>query len=193
MPTLEILGFAPSTYTRTARMICLEKGVSHSLEPLEFRAESHRALHPFLKMPVLRHGSLVLFETLAIAVYVDTAFPGPALQPADPEAQARMFGWISAQIDYLYPALVGELAKSETPAAEALAAARDCLAVFETALTANPYVAGDTLSLADLYLAPMIAFAEAHTSGPEALRDMPGLAAWQKRIWDRPSFEATKE
>ena len=41
-------------------MVCEEKGVPYTLSPLEFRAESHHALHPFLRMPVLRAGELRL-------------------------------------------------------------------------------------------------------------------------------------
>jgi glutathione S-transferase len=63
MQHVELFGFAGSTCVRTARMACIEKHVEHQLKPLEFRADSHRALHPFLRMPVLRAGELVLYET----------------------------------------------------------------------------------------------------------------------------------
>lgn len=191
MAKLEIFGFAQSTYTRTARMICAEKGVAYVLQPLDFRADSHRALHPFLKMPALRHGDVVLFETLAIATYVDAIFDGPPLQPADPVARARMVGWISAQIDYLYPKLVGMLAESEAPTAEAVAAARGYLETFDSALRTQAYLAGGDISVADLFLAPMVAFAETTGAGAKTLHGLSGLAAWRERLWSRPSFQRT--
>ena len=38
-----------------------------------------------------------------IATYVDGTFDGPALQPADTLARARMMQWITSTIDYIYP------------------------------------------------------------------------------------------
>jgi len=56
MRQIELFGFAGSTYVRTARMVCEEKNIDYRLRPLEFRQESHRALHRFLRMPARRAG-----------------------------------------------------------------------------------------------------------------------------------------
>jgi glutathione S-transferase len=93
---------------QTARLAAVQKGVAHELAQLEFRQPSHASLHPFLKMPVLRHEDTVLFETAAIAVYLDEAFDGPPLQPSDPGARSRMWQMISAVNAYGYPALVAD-------------------------------------------------------------------------------------
>lgn len=192
MTTVEIFGFSPSTYTRTARMTCIEKGVTHVLSPLAFREESHRLLHPFLKMPALRHGDRTLFETLAICDYIDSAFDGPALKPSDAWQRASMFGWITAQVDYLYPAVVHPLLADAPPSADQLASARERLQVFEGALNNAAFLAGDELSLADLFLAPMIEFAQRLEQGQTLLDGMPGLAAWRARMSKRPSHEETE-
>ena len=42
---------------------------------------SHLALHPFDRVPIFQHGDFTLYETSAIATYVDEAFEGPALSP----------------------------------------------------------------------------------------------------------------
>lgn len=191
MTTIEIFGFSPSTYTRTARMACIEKGVSHSMSPLAFGKDSHRALHPFLKMPAMRHGDVQLFETLAICTYVDEAFPGPALKPADPQARARMFGWVTAQVDYLYPTLVHGLLADAPPTDADVAITRRHLQVFDDALQRAPWLAGDGPSLADLFLAPMIGFAAGHPNGQALLEGLAGLAVWQARIGARASFKET--
>ena len=44
-----------------------------------------------------------LYETAAIALYVDEAFTGPALQPTTAQARARMHQWISSLNGYYYP------------------------------------------------------------------------------------------
>ena len=82
MSNITIYGVAPSTYARTARMAFHEKGVAHEFEEVDFTSGEHKKLHPFGKVPAMRHGDLVLYETLAIGTYADTAFDGPPLQPA---------------------------------------------------------------------------------------------------------------
>lgn len=111
MNDVTLIGYPGSTYVRTARMVCEEKGIAHTLDPFtafEFRSDAHRALHPFAKMPILRHGKLVLYETVAIGRYLDAVFPGEALVPADPSAAAQVEQWMSALIDYGYRPLVHE-------------------------------------------------------------------------------------
>ena len=191
MASVEIFGFAPSTYTRTARMACIEKGVAHTLLPLAFGEDSHRALHPFLKMPAMRHGACLLYETLAICDYIDEAFPGSALKPAATADRARMFGWVTAQIDYLYPALIHGLVADTPPTETEQAAARTRLEIFDRALTQAAWLVGNGISLADLFLAPMIAFAGQHPVGHNILVGLTGIADWQGRMADRPSFRET--
>ncbi|MDP6345818.1 MAG: glutathione S-transferase family protein [Alphaproteobacteria bacterium] len=89
MSTITICGSPLSTYVRTARMAAIEKGIGHELRDMAPGSDEIRALHPFGKIPVLRHGDLVLYETLAIVGYIDQAFDGPPLQPADPVGRAR--------------------------------------------------------------------------------------------------------
>ncbi|MCQ8780461.1 glutathione S-transferase family protein, partial [Escherichia coli] len=53
------------------------------------------AIHPFGKMPVLRHGDLTLFESKAIATYLDSTFPGPRLIPGEARHAALLEQWVS--------------------------------------------------------------------------------------------------
>ena len=59
------------------------------------RAPEIRAIHPFGKMPVLRHGDFQLFESKAIASYLDRSFPAPYVFPANPELAALTEQWVS--------------------------------------------------------------------------------------------------
>lgn len=192
MQHIEIYGFAPSTYVRTARMVCEEKHVDYQLKPLEFGEESHRALHPYLRMPVMRAGKLMLYETLAIASYIDNTFEGPRLEPDQAEGHARMLQWISAFNDYLYTDLVRALLKSENPADADLTAARRDLEIVDRQLLAGPFLLGKEIYLCDLFLAPMIAFAEQAVSDRKLFKKLDGLAAWRDKIGSRASFKATQ-
>ncbi len=178
MSKVEIFGFAGSTYVRTALAIAAEKGVACDLRPLEFGAEGHRVLHPFLKMPVMRHGALHLYETAAIATYLDEVFPGPSLQPKSPAERAAMWQWISAANAYFYPAFV-QTVLAEDGGPEAAGAQGRSLAVLEEALASRAYLAGDSLTLADLFVAPMLAFlVEKRGGAAKVLAGRPRLALW---------------
>jgi glutathione S-transferase len=138
MTPVRIHGFAGSTYVRTARMVCEEKGIPYDLRPLEFGAASHRVLHPLLRMPVLQAGAVQLYETLAIAVYLDETGPGRPLQPASALERARMLQWVSACNDYGYARLA-----SGADRTEAAEPAGEVLAVFDAALSSAPYLIGE--------------------------------------------------
>jgi glutathione S-transferase len=203
MSDVILYGFAPSTYVRTARLACEEKGVTHALEAIELGSPAHRALHPFARMPAMRHGDFVLYETSAIARYVDETFEGPALQPAAPRARARMNQWISAVNDYYYQALARGIvlprivypmrgrSVDEAAVAAAVEQAEQYLGVADATLAAGPYLAGDALSLADLFLGPIVFWLEKTPEGARLLPRFPAVRGWYDGLAARPSFVAT--
>lgn len=193
MATLEIFGFNGSTYVRTALMVCEEKGVEYALQPLEFGAESHRKRHPFLKMPALRRGDVEMFETAAIATYIDAIGPGPTLQPDAGERGALMWQWVSSSVDYLYDPLVRSALSDEAGQEGAGEARKTVLEALETGLANRPFFAGEALSLADLFIAPMIAYdADRHSDGAgSTFEQRPRLVAWYDRVSTRDSFKRT--
>ena len=95
MATLEIIGAPQSNFVRTARMACMEKGVPYTLTSARPHSPDVDAIHPFGKIPVMRHGDFSLCETKAICSYIDLAFDGPPLIPRDPTGAARTEQWIS--------------------------------------------------------------------------------------------------
>lgn len=191
MKHVELLGFAGSTYVRTARMVCEEKHVDYQLRPLEFGQESHRALHPFLRMPVMRVGKTMLYETSAIVTYIDESFDGPRLTPGEALGRAHMHQWISTCNDYLYGDLVQALLKSDSPSEEVLATARRDLEVVDTQLRGSSFLLGGEIYLCDFFLAPMIAFAETKAGTP-LFHGLDGLSSWRDRLWSRASFSETQ-
>src|SRR5690242_936094 len=56
----EIIGSLRSTYTRVVCMVCEEKGIDYVLTERPLRAAELFAIHPFGRMPVLRHGEVEL-------------------------------------------------------------------------------------------------------------------------------------
>lgn len=203
MSDVTLFGFPQSTFTRAARLALAEKGVAYTLEPVEFGSDAHRALHPFVRIPVLKHGDVVLYETSAIMRYVDAAFDGPPLQPREVLARARMDQWISVHNDYVYHAIsiailyqrfvrpmFGE-SPDEAAVAAAVPRALEVIAIADRALAEGGYFAGEAVSLADLLILPTLVMFEATPEGADALARTPHLERWRTAMTARPSFAAT--
>ena len=88
----EIIGSSRSTYTRAVCMVCEEKGIDYVLTETPLHAPEIRAIHPFGKMPVLRHGDIELFESKAIVTWLDRSFPAPFVLPSEPRQAALTAG-----------------------------------------------------------------------------------------------------
>jgi len=203
MTDIVLYGNPASTYVRTARMALAEKGVGYTLKPADLKDPAYRRLHPYARMPALEHGALRLFETAAITRYVDEAFDGPALQPADARGRARMTQWISAYNSYMLPPFGPKLVlerlapkifgrpTNEDVIREALPEVDRALDMLDAGLSGDAYLAGASPSLADLFVAPMLFYVGLTPEGQQRLPKRRALAAWYERMAARPSFGAT--
>ena len=190
-----------SPYGWTARMLAAEKGLTFDTVHADVADPAYERLHPFRKMPVLTHGEIVVYESLAIAHYIDRAFDGPPLQPAGVLEQTRMWQWVSVVNAYLFPVLNGlvkhRFAQATGGVAEApplatlVEALPRQLALVEAALVGHPFLAGETFTLADAFLMPQLHYATFTPEGTEALATAPAAAAWLDRMRARRSVAAT--
>jgi glutathione S-transferase len=89
MSKVAVYGFQVSTFVNIVGLVLVEKGVPFAFHDLasEMGTARHLALHPFNRVPILEHDGFRLYETAAIALYVDEAFDGPPLRPADAKAR----------------------------------------------------------------------------------------------------------
>src|SRR5207237_63036 len=96
MPSITLFGFPRSVYVQMAGLVLTHKEVPYAFHDLEteMNTPSHLALHPFERVPILRHGDFTVYETAAIVAYVDDAFDGAKLTPGDPQMRAHMNQWI---------------------------------------------------------------------------------------------------
>jgi len=202
--TVMLLGDPRSTYVRTARMGLVEKGVGYTLQGAAPHSPEILAVHPFGRVPAFRDGEIALFETSAILRYVEESFDGPSLLPATIINRARCEQWVSALKDYCYEAMVRRYvlqyvfpkgADGKPDRAVIDAAAKDIsaqLAALERAYAGGEFLAGPALSLADLFLAPMLAYVEQMPEGRQLLAAVPGVRRAQESMRKRPSFTATE-
>jgi len=203
-----IYGPSFSTYARTARLVLEEKGVAYELRPVNIMAgegqpSAHPRRHPFGKVPAFEHDGFSLYETIAIARYIDRVFPGPALQPSDPRQAARMDQIIAVIDSYAYGAIVGKLVwqrlvvpmqggqGDEGVVQGAMDTVRLCLSEFERLKGSQPFLAGSEISLADLFLAPIFGYLTMTPDAGGLLQSTPGLRQWWQVMSERPSVQKT--
>jgi glutathione S-transferase len=192
-----------SNFVRSARLAFEEKGIAYVLEPADIKEPEYRLLHPFARMPALRHGDFRLGESIAIMRYVDEAFEGPSLQPSDVRERARMMQWISAFNDYVV-AIIGRRILAEIFATLALGRprnqatidaampeARQLLSILDGFLAKQAFLTGDKLSLADLMYVPHLFYLAETPETAELLAPVPHLRRWHEDMSGRPSVQAT--
>lgn len=168
------------------------------------RTAEHLLRHPFGRIPILQQGDFWLYETQAILRHIDATLPGPSLQPREPRAVARM-NQIAGIVDwYVFPSIsVGIVAErcfaqrfwnrptDEAHIASALPQARTCLAALEELKGAGEFLAGDSLSIADLMLAPHLLLFRATPEGEQLMRGT-SLDQWLALMRGRESVQATE-
>lgn len=207
MTTPVLHGPAYSTYVRTARLAFEEKGVDYTLDHFDFMEgfpPEQQARHPFNRVPAFTHGDFSLYETVAICRYIDEAFEGPALQPADPKGRARVTQICSLLDSYAYGPAVGKIVierlvspmlgrePDETVIAAAVPAAEKAYGVLEDFLADRQFLVGDGLSLADLHLAPNYAYFLMTPEGEAIARRTPNLQRWWADIKERDTMARTR-
>ncbi|MER9206439.1 glutathione S-transferase family protein [Mesorhizobium sp. M0771] len=198
-----VYGADYSVYVRIVRLVLAEKGIDYDLVPVDvFAAEGTPAWyfehHPFGRIPAFEHDGFRLFETSAIARYVDEAFDGPALQPKDARTRATMNQIIGMLDAYAYRSMVWDVAverlEKEAPdealVANGLRQAETVLRVLTALKPPGPWLLGDHLTLADLHAASIIAYFVKVADGQKLLAAFADIQAWWEGIAKRPSLVA---
>jgi len=195
-----VMGDGRSTYTRAVRLAFFEKGIAHTLQPAAPQSADILAHHPFGKIPVLRLGEASLYESSAILRYIDEAYPGPTLMPADPLARARAEQWISAincyadrpivrnyVLQYVFPR--GADGKPDRAAIDAaVPEIRKVLGALDAAYGANDYLVDGKVSLPDILLAPALNYLGLFPEGKELLSHYANVRRARDAFAARPSF-----
>jgi glutathione S-transferase len=203
MANVEIIGFAPSTYVRTARMVCEEKAIPYDLKPAAPHSPDVAAIHPFGKIPVMRHGDFELCESKAIATYLDLTFPGPKLIPTDPRHAALTEQWVSlvnTRMDatmirtylfaYIFPK-TDDGAPDRKAIDGVLPALKDEIGFLDRAIAKGGYLAGDSFTFADINVMPILFYLQKFPESSGAIAAAKPLAAYYQRLAARPSFQNT--
>jgi glutathione S-transferase len=198
-----VIGFSQSTYVWTARAALGYKGVEYEFQAITFpdaRKPEHLARHPWGKVPAFEHGDFRLYETTAICAYVDTAFDGPPLLSADPRNLARAHQIISIANCYLYPTAVSGYilqyifpsGPNKTPNREiidrSVPEARRALQELDRQLGDRKWFAGDDVTLADLFIGPLVFASGMFPEGEKLMAGLDNLARWKGQLAGESKF-----
>lgn len=201
--TLTVFGDPRSNYVRTARMALEEKGLAYRLTTAGPHTPELLAHNPFGRMPAFTDGPISLYETRAIVGYIDEAFGDPIFTPAGLTAHARCEQWVSVINCHAYDAIIrryvlqyvfpkGEDGKPDRKVIDA--AVPDIakhLDVFEQAYGPRDYLVGNGLTMADLFLAPLVFYLGMFPETAALLESHPNIRRGYGVMQARPSFAAT--
>jgi glutathione S-transferase len=203
MADITVFGSPVSTYVRSVRMALAEKDVPYDLVEGWADHPEIAKRQPFGKIPAFRHGDFELYEAFAIARYVDEAFRGPALQPADAKARARMTQLVSMHSSYCYPTVIGGIVlervapklfnrpTDEAKVKSAVPGVDKVLGVLEPMTGSGPYLLWREVTLADLFLYPVMFYLSLMPEGGPLLEKRPALSKWLKAVGERQSAKST--
>lgn len=204
MTQLQILGVPQSTYTRVVRMVAHEKGAPYDLVIAPPHTPDVKAIHPAGKVPVMRHNGSTMFESSAIAHYIDSHFDGPALTPRDKQGDREVEMWISYintvtdpllvrryLFSYLFPKTADK--KPDRAAIDTmLPDVEREIGVLDAALAKTGHLVGNRLTIADIYLMPILAYLRQTPEGGPLVAKAKHLSAFYERNASRASFQATE-
>ncbi len=203
---MKVYGLIISAGTQLVLMALAEKGAKHEFVSLDFAGGEHKqpkytALQPFAKVPAAEHDGQVLFESRAIARYIDEAIPGERFTPAYLMERALMDQWISVEMMEFYPTahplvlelcikkLVG-MGEPDPATVEALRKkVRPVLAVLDKALEGKNYLVGNKFTLADMVYMPDLGWL--HAAGEGAwISEYANVTRWWNGISNRKSWQS---
>jgi glutathione S-transferase len=208
MSDFTLFGFTGSPYVRSVAFCLEEKAVRWtmtSINPVEAQSPSYLERHPFGRVPAFEHKGFRLYESQAILRYLNRVVPNPSLVPEDAQAEARMNQICGITDWYVMPQVTMGIAFNrlvaprlgipvdESKIEVAIANAKVCVAEIVHLMGDHPYLAGKTISLADILLAPHLAFFALTSESDAILGPHQKLKAWLERMNTRRSFQITAE
>jgi len=199
---MKIIGSYVSPYVRKVLACLALKGLDYEIDPITpfFGDDEFERLSPLRRIPVLVDGDLALCDSSVICAYLDEAYPGHPLLPADPKDRARA-RWLEEFADsrmgdvfiwgLFYPLVVhpavwgepGDRARAEKTLAQDVPAVLDYL---ESQVPAYGFLFGD-IGLADISIATFFRNA-AYARFAIDIKRWPKTAAYVARTLAHPAF-----
>lgn len=196
-------------------MLTLEyKGIPYTSHRLDFgkgenKTPDYLAMNPRGKVPTLRDGETVIYESIAIMAFLDTAHPERPLFGESAADTGRIWQRILEMVNFtrdpvedgvIRPIIRGQAQSDPDAIRRGAESARNSLVWVEKALSRTAYLAGDTLSAADIAAVTTLKMLDRTGKREDAIEfalgfdDMPSthpaIAAWFDRMQAMPGWEA---
>ncbi|WHS60155.1 glutathione S-transferase [Pseudomonas sp. G2-4] len=197
---LKLYGFSVSNYYNMVKLALLEKGLPFEEVPFyPNQTPEALAVSPRGKVPVLKTEQGFINETSVILEYIEQTQPGKALLPSDPFERAQVLA-LCREIE-LYIELPGRASYGEAffgmPVPDAIKEKTKAELLLGFASLGrhgkfSPYVAGDSMSLADLYFFYSVSLAlqvGRKLFDIDLLADMPAAKALMERLGQNPHVQ----
>jgi glutathione S-transferase len=201
--TLKIYGVARS---RTARVLWMTKELGLDYEHVkvdfatgETRRPEHLRLNPNGHIPVIDDDGFILWESMAINLYLAKKYDRSGLYPARLGDEARALQWsLWGMTEVERPLLTALLNRAVYPESERDAGAADeaeknlaqPLGVLDAALGRSAYLLGGQFTVADLNVASILAWARPAQIDVSVF---PRVAEWLKNCAERPAARAVRQ
>ena len=150
----------------------------------------YKAINPTQKVPTLIDQGLTVWESHTILRYLAATHDAAALYPAEPGPRTHVERWMDWSLASLNAAYLGGFRDAKKTAEERapdtvknLAAE---LAILESQLSRQPWIAGPAMTLADICMGPIVRRCLAF---PFDLPATPHVSAWVKKLEAMPSFQ----
>ena len=202
-------------------LLALEyKGLQYNSHILQFSKQEHKspqmlALNPRGRVPVLKDGDYVCFESLAVLYYLDLKYPEPHIFGRTPEEAGVIMRVICEYQAYIEPHLMSivEAVFDRNPATRLDAQLRteritsnmhhvaNEARTIEARLAKSDWVVGESFSAVDMVIFPGIQLLRRALERPEARElssrflpvevNYPALGRWLARVESLPNYERT--
>ncbi|MEL0082972.1 MAG: glutathione S-transferase family protein [Gammaproteobacteria bacterium] len=194
---LELYAFPLSGNSRKATLTLEEVGAEYQYHQIDLmqgaqKQADYLQINPNGKVPVLRDGELLLWESSAIMLYLAEKFPASGLIPTDPARRGQLYQWLIWQPGTYNPplsALNGQLVftppeQQDPQLIEQLSeTVMGNTQIVERQLADQAYLLGD-FSLADLVMLPHLSAAADREVTMSAR-----VTRYLQRLQERPSWQ----
>jgi glutathione S-transferase len=196
-------------------MLALEiKGLAYESKLLEFSKGDHKTpaylqLNPRGKVPTLKDGDFVVYESIAMMAYLDRKYPDPPLFGKTPEEAGLIWRVISECESYLVgegnkvvrPMFFGKGLERVDEIQQAAQAIRQELQSINARLARSSWLVGEKISAADITVFPLVQLllraASKEAAQPLNLgllplsQTFPNIARWVQSIESLPNYQRT--
>ena len=197
---LKLCGFATSNYYNKVKLALLEKGVPFEEELVwPSRDEAHLVRTPIGKLPFIETPKGNLSESTVILEYIEDAYPEHPLYPRDAFARAKnreLIRFMELHVELVARRLYTEAffggKVSDEVKHEVERDLQNGIKAIAALVKFSPYVAGDTLTMADCAAyahLPLVSRATKAIYGRDFFDAMPQIKPYIKMMGERPHVQ----